>query len=141
MWLKYLHSKEALELFYQDQVYANTIELRRISFEDRETKLEFDLQEWPNYAPRKWIDKKFNTVQVTIILTSCLEIHLKDWAMDNIGEFRVKKIKETELYSFKFISPSGAYFSCTCDILFCSKVSAYQKGATPISDAACLLFT
>jgi len=127
MWLQYLQPKEALDHIYKDQNFGNTIELKRISFEDLDTKIEFDLCEWPENAPQKWLKQKFNTVQVTIVLGACSEVHLKDWALANIGEFRVKKITDSELYSFKFISKSGAYFSCICDVLFFQKVSAYQN--------------
>ena len=127
MWLEHLHSKEALDRIFKDEIFGETIELRRMSFEDLDTKIKFDLREWPKNAPRKWTEQNFNTVQIVLVLGRCSEIHLKDWAIDNVGEFRVKKIEGTELYSFKFVSASGAYFSCMCDVLLFSKVSAYQN--------------
>ncbi|WHI45380.1 Imm50 family immunity protein [Microbulbifer sp. JMSA004] len=127
MWLDYLNSREALDRIFQDQVFGEVVELIRMSFEDRDVKIEFDLREWPENAPRKWSDQKLNTVQVTIVLGACTQIHMKDWASENIGEFRVKKIKGSDLYSFKFVSSSGTYFSCICDVLFFTKVSAYQN--------------
>ncbi|WP_444915943.1 Imm50 family immunity protein [Microbulbifer sp. TRSA007] len=127
MWLDYLNSREALDRIFQDQVFGEVVELIRMSFEDRDVKIEFDLREWPGNAPIKWSDQKFNTVQVTIVLGACTEVHMKDWGSENIGEFRVEKIKDSDLYSFKFVSASGAYFSCVCDVLFFTKVSAYQN--------------
>jgi hypothetical protein len=127
MWLQYLQPKEALEHIFRDQKFGDTIDLKRISFDELDTTIDFDLCEWPENAPQKWLNQKFNTVQVTIVLGACSEVHLKDWALVNIGEFRVKKVKDSELYSFKFISKSGAYFSCICDVLFFQKVSAYQN--------------
>ena len=127
MWLKFLQPKEALERIYKDQTFGDNISIKRISFEGVDTKIEFDLSEWPKNAPRKWVEQKFNTVQVTLVLGACTEVNLKDWSLANVGEFRVKQLKDSELYSCKFISKSGAYFSCVCDVLFFQKVSAYQN--------------
>ena len=129
MWLEYLHTSEALERIFEGAKFGDTINPRKVSFEEKDIKLEFDLLEWPANPPKKWIEQNFNTIHVKIVLGACDEIVLKDWAIENVGEFRVKKLPgdNAELYSFKFVSKAGAYISCICDVVFFSKVSAYKN--------------
>ncbi len=126
MWVDYAHGLEGLEKIYEGKSFGDIVELRRVLFEGRNTRIDFDLKIWPDNPPEKWVSNKYNTVQVSLILGYCDEVHLKDWAMKNVGELRVKELG-ANIYSFKFISSSGAYFSCTCDSLIISKISSYQN--------------
>ena len=127
MWLDFVQGKEGLERIFGNKPYGSIVELRRISFEDCTTIIEFDLQEWPENPPAKWLAQKFNTIQVKLAIGGCAEINFKDWAQANIGVFRIKELNSGVLLSFKFVSNSGAYFSCVCDALLISSISSYTN--------------
>ena len=63
MWLEYFHSSEALERIFEGAKFGDTINLRKVSFEEKDINLEFDLLEWPANPPKKWIEQNFNTIQ------------------------------------------------------------------------------
>ena len=126
MWVDYAYGLEELDRIFEGKSYGDLVELRRVLFENKDARIDFDLKVWPDNPPDKWVKNNFNTVQVSLMLGCCNEIHLKDWAMKNVGEFRVKEL-DPNMYTFKFFSRTGAYFSCTCDSLLASKISGYQN--------------
>lgn len=127
MWLDFLDNKEGLNRIFKDQTFGERVSLQKMGFEGKDTKITLDLLEWPDAPPAKWLSQNCNTVQLTIVLGACDEVHLKSWDLTNIGDFRVNPIKGSHLLSFKFVSSMGAYFSCICGVIYLSKISAYQN--------------
>jgi hypothetical protein len=72
MWISSVEKAEALISVYQENMpnLENLLlhEIKIIAGQDLIINIRFDLKELPEKMPKKWLDKKVNTVQVTLDL-------------------------------------------------------------------------
>ena len=72
MWISSIEKTEGLRAIYQENVpdLENLLlhEIKIITGRDLTINVRFDLKELPGEMPKKWLDKKVNTVQITLAL-------------------------------------------------------------------------
>lgn len=126
MWLDKIRLTESLFSIFGTIEIDNSANLLRVDFDNSSVSLSFNLVSWPDNPPKKWIERKANTVQCKMVLAGCSETELKNWAPDNFGEFRIEPLGNGALL-VEFIAESGFYLSCVCEEAAITNVSAYQQ--------------
>jgi hypothetical protein len=86
-WISQLDGSQFLSLLFPgeppslESVVLHEIRLER---DGPVVRLRFDLPDFPAFPPRKWVDQKFNVVQVEIMGIGVCSVSLNGWSHNNI---------------------------------------------------------
>jgi hypothetical protein len=93
-WISLLDGSHFLSLLFPGEPPSlESVELHEIKLESDGpvVRLRFDLPDFPASPPRKWVDQKFNVVQVEIMGIGVRSISLNGWSHNNIASIRLTK--------------------------------------------------
>lgn len=127
MWSKFLENKEPLEKTYGNLSLAPLIILR-LSLDENSVllRIEADLPEFPQNPPKKWFDKKANTVQVCLDFIECEKIKILEFSRNNNAILKIKMTKSDNL-DFKIKGENNFLISGKCRWLYLQSISAYSN--------------
>ncbi|MFH8785176.1 Imm50 family immunity protein [Streptomyces roseoverticillatus] len=99
-------------------VHIHEVSLNR---EGPTLKVRFDLSEYPERAPRKWVSQGFNTVQIELCLSGVRDVALTGFGTDPIADIILTRTNSIEM---ELVS-AQARIKATADSVFISNISAY----------------
>lgn len=86
-WISQLYGSEFLSLLFPGEPPSlESVELHEIRLErdGPVMRLRFELPDFPASPPRKWVDQKFNAVQVEIMSIGVCSVSLNGWSHINM---------------------------------------------------------
>jgi len=86
--------------------------------------LRFNLSTYPDKPPKKWIEGQFNQAQLTFTSFSVIDLEIKGWGLDNVGDMTIEK--EGADIILRFISPNAS-IKLVCDSIVIEKLSGYCR--------------
>lgn len=89
--------------------------------------LTIDLSDYPESPPRKWLEAKYNTVQMKLSLDSVSTVALEGWGTDNVGDIALRR-EDDGAITVTFES-DHSQFSVRCGFVFVDAISAYRDEA------------
>lgn len=130
-WTNYLGNKLPVESIYSKIPLLNQLRLHevRLHQDGPRVSLRFDLNEFPDKPPKKWVAGKFNRAQLTLVLIDIGSFRMSGWGLNNIGKLSLKDCDAGVCLQF-----SGQFMQidCTGRFLEVEKISGYydSEGST-----------
>lgn len=87
-------------------------------------KLRMDLKDFPKELPKKWVEKNFNTAQITLGVGAVSAISIEGWTKDTRVEIKIEKVGDS--LSLK-IESAEINISCTAKTLTILELTGYRK--------------
>lgn len=124
MWTDFLEDSKSISAIYKGATPSlNGVSIREVRYHLSRGSVEvtLDLSTYPEMPPKKWINGKFNTVQVVLELWNVKKLSLNELSQDTPADIRVESATEGVLVS------SDNWFSCECELIDIKAVSAYMN--------------
>ncbi|MEZ5944332.1 MAG: Imm50 family immunity protein [Planctomycetaceae bacterium] len=123
-WSTLLLRKQAVESIYSTTPPLVGVRLHEVrQHEDGpRVSLRFDLNDFPDKPPQKWLTSKFNRVQLTLMLIDVQDFTMKGWGTNNIGDIEI--VAAGGGVNLVFDAPS-VHIACSAGYLDIEGVSAY----------------
>ncbi|TWT29159.1 hypothetical protein KOR42_55530 [Thalassoglobus neptunius] len=83
-----------------------------------------DLNEFPTSPPQKWIDRKVNTVQITLMLLCVEDLSVRGWGIDNVGDITIQSLDDGLRFHFK---SQAAEIECGMQLIELVDISGYMN--------------
>ena len=127
MWLDTIAFKEKiLSIFHKppsvDDVYLHEVKLHQ---DGPHLTLRFNLKDYPEAPPEEWVEKGYNTVQVTLELWSLNAIEIRGFSTENYVRLQLTSSDR----GIKFLITGTTNISGSASNGMIQKVSAYCKEA------------
>ena len=117
------------DAIYVQRIYSHPPDLSRVShYEavlDRDAsmlKLRFDVYDYPDRPPEKWIASRFTCVQFTLDVIELSKLHIAGWMHEIIGCVRIEKIDSGVRVIF---SSERVKIECEGGFLSLSKITGF----------------
>jgi hypothetical protein len=122
-------TKLLTDAIYVQRIYSRPPDLSKVSLYeavlDRDAsmlKLRFDVYDYPDKPPEKWIARRFNCVQFTLVVIDISKLYITGWMHDIIGCIKIEKIDSGVRVMF---SSEGVRIECEGRFLSLSKVTGF----------------
>jgi hypothetical protein len=129
MWIEHILHPQIVRSIFKDEIPSlNQIWLHRMSLEfgsDPTCSLGFDLNQFPNPAPAKWLQREFNTVQISLrLINANLTMSIQGGAM--IGDLKLNYMNQQ--FEIEFKNTDGKVcFNGTAQWIDVVSINAYQN--------------
>lgn len=138
MWMEYIENKEVIKGIYKNQIpdFGNIIlkEINICTGSDVNLILVFDIVNLPDYVPPRWIENKYNTVQIILNLigVEIKKIDLSNFNSKNISlkiyennkaTKRIIGIDKTDICVFEFVA----------NWIYVKNISGYNNGTNDLN--------
>ena len=129
MWTEHILNPQIVRSIFKEEIPSlNQIWLHRMSLEfgsDPTCNLGFDLNQFPNPAPAKWLQREFNTVQLNLrLINANLTMSIQGGAMT--GNLKINFINKQ--FEIEFKNTDGRVcFDGTAQWIDVVSISAYQN--------------
>lgn len=93
-WLDALDDDRGVRAIYGNKIPPlGPVKIHEVSMhnEGPRVMLRFDLTDYPENPPKKWVDQGFNVVQVQLMLVGILDFSLQGWSHDSTIDLSLKK--------------------------------------------------
>src|ERR1700759_5773793 len=92
MWSEHLRDIKPLKGVYGDAIPKLHGLLHEVILhqDGPSLKLRMDLKEFPKELPKKWVEKNFNTAQITLLLSDVSALLIEGWAKNASVEIEIK---------------------------------------------------
>jgi hypothetical protein len=131
MWTSSIEKTEGLRAIYQENIpdLENLLlhEIKIITGQDLIINVRFDLKELPGEMPKKWLDKKVNTVQITLALVQA-KIEAMDFSrsISSIENITIELVNGFTQITFLDASKSKI-LTIRSTWIYLSSLAGYQK--------------
>ncbi len=85
--------------------------------------MRLDLNEFPDNPPRKWVLRKVNRVQLTLVLIDIDAFQMNGWSLNNFGELTLERCDKGILVKF---TGKSLRINCTARFLDVEKIAGYH---------------
>lgn len=92
--------------------------------------MRLDLSEFPDNPPRKWVLRKVNRVQLTLVLIEIDAFQMKGWSLNNLGELTFERCDENILVKF---TGEALLINCTARFLDVEKIAGYHDSEAAVT--------
>lgn len=130
-WIEHVLNPKIITSIYPAQApslaQVRMHELAIICGEDLQCQLRFDLKDFPSEAPSKWVQRKCNTVQLTINLTQVTLDQCVIPSGNGVGDLSI--VREDTGFQVRFSTQShGVVFRAWATWIDVASISAYING-------------
>lgn len=124
-WVTHLGNKRPIESLYSKSPSLSEVRLHevRLHQDGPRVSLRFDLNEFPDTPPRKWITGKFNRAQMTLVLVDIHDFQMNGWGLNNIGDLTLEE--HGSGVCLRFVGQS-ARVDCYAQFVEVEKLSGYH---------------
>jgi hypothetical protein len=125
MWIDSFDFKEKVLSVYQgcpslDDAYLHEVKLHQ---DGPHCTLRFNLRDYPNAPPKEWLEKGYNTVQLTMQLWGLKTIEIRGFSTENYVNIHFDRFDQ----QFKFSVTGTTNISGVADFAMIEKLSAYKR--------------
>ena len=91
MWLDKAHDFRIIESIFGREPSLENVCLHSVLMNDDGASIafRFDLNDFPDNPPKKWIQAGFNTAQITLSVWGLNRILISEWGVNNIGDINI----------------------------------------------------
>ncbi|RAK70353.1 Imm50 family immunity protein [Hymenobacter edaphi] len=130
MWIEHLVNPKTITSIYSAEppslAQVQLSEVAIVCGGDLQCKLHFDLKDFPTDAPIKWVQRKYNTVQLSLNLIQTELIQCTIPSGSGIGDLSI--IHDGTRFQITFTTqPQGVVFQATATWIHVDNISGYQK--------------
>ena len=130
MWIEHVLNPKTITSIYSDEPPSlEQIQLYELAITcggDLQCKLFFTLKEFPADAPVKWVQQKYNTVQISLNLIQTELIQCAIPSGNGIGDLAI--IHDGTRFQITFSTqPKGIVFQAMATWIHVDNISAYQR--------------
>ena len=130
MWIEHvLNPKTITSIYSTESPSLSQVQLHDLSIvcgADLQCKLRFDLKDFPTDAPVKWLNQRYNTVQLTL---NCIQSEIVQCSIPSgsgIGDLSI--VYDGSRFQITFsIQPKKVVFQAVTTWIHIYKISGYQK--------------
>ncbi len=131
MWLDQVRNNEDLLKHYNNIEYIQELKISSVSYEDGcYVRISFDLVNFPDNIPEKWIEKEYDSACMSINFISIIELNQNGW---QAGQRVFLEIINDGKYKDVEITSENKLFSLKMKVqeICISSVSGYKKSTYP----------
>lgn len=127
-WFSYVEGTDFLEILFPraapslDEIILHEISLRR---DGPIIVVRFDLNEYAEVPPKKWVDNGFNRVNITLMAIAVSSVSLFGWDNELVSSIELSEMDEHKYVELKGTSLNARF---RCLELRIDKVSGYLDG-------------
>ncbi|WP_139920801.1 Imm50 family immunity protein [Hymenobacter sp. DG01] len=130
MWIEHIINPKTITSIYSSEppslAQVQLHEVAIICGSDLQCRLRFDLKDFPADAPTKWVQRKCNTVQLSLNLIQAELIKCTIPSGGGIGDFSI--IHDGTRFQITFSTqPKGVVFRATATWIHADTISGYQR--------------
>lgn len=92
-WTNHLGNKLPIESIYKIAPALTNVRLHEVRLHQDGARLSvrFDLNDFPESPPSKWIAGKYNRAQLTLMLIDVSDFQMCGWSPDNVGDLSIQE--------------------------------------------------
>ena len=86
MWIGYVGNRKPIEAIYSIEPPLRDVRVIEIVLHEDGPRLSvrIDINQFPDKPPKKWLDRRFNRAQLTLMFIEIHELVIRGWSVDNI---------------------------------------------------------
>lgn len=126
MWSEHVYDLKPIKGIFGEEIPPLIGQLHEVVLhkDGPSLKLRMDLKDFPKELPKKWVEKNFNTAQITLGLGVIRELSITGWTPDVRVEVQIEK--SGEALKLK-IESELVRVSCTAKTLTILELTGYRK--------------
>ena len=131
-WIHCLGNAKPIESVYSVPPSLSNVRLHEIRFhqDGPRISLRFDLNEFPDQPPKKWVGGQFNRAQLTLVLIDIIDANISGWKLNNVGSIDLSKNEEEVRLTFEGEKQSVDLKARFVEV---EKLSGYRDSETAIT--------